>query len=78
MVVFVRQRARRPYPKRSPQQWRALKREAVMQFAGKHCLGAGAEALEVSYEAVRVWYHKWPAGGAETASPPPRESRHCQ
>ena len=26
-----------------------------------------AEAQHVSYEAVRVWFHKWQAGGAEAA-----------
>jgi transposase len=63
----MRQRARSPYPKRSPWQWRALKEQAIAQLAEGHSLRAVAEALHVSHEAVRVWYHKWQSGGAEAA-----------
>jgi transposase len=55
------------YPKRTPQQWQTLKREAVARFAEGQRIGAIAQELHVSYEAVRVWRHKWQAGGAEAA-----------
>jgi transposase len=60
-------RARSQYPRRSQAQWRALKEEAVARFAEGQSIGVVAEALHVSYEAVRVWFHKWQAGGAEAA-----------
>ena len=63
----MRQRARSPYPRRSPAQWQALKEQAVGQLAEGHSLRAVAEALHVSSEAVRVWFHKWRQGGAEAA-----------
>jgi transposase len=63
----MRTRARSRYPKRSPEEWRALKEEAVAQFGEGRSLRAVGEALQVSYEAVRVWFQKWEAGGAEAA-----------
>jgi len=60
-------RARTQYPKRSQEQWRALKEDAVARFAEGQSIGAVAEAWHVSYEAVRVWLHKWQQGGAEAA-----------
>lgn len=58
-------RARTHYPRRSPEQWRRLKGEAGRRFAEGQRLRAIAEALHVSYEAVRVWFHKWREGGSE-------------
>ena len=60
-------RARTHYSRRSPAQWRALKEEAVRRFAEGQRLAAIAAALQVSPEAVRVWFHKWQEGGAEAA-----------
>jgi transposase len=60
-------RARTEYPKRSQAQWQALKQEAVGRFDQGQDIGEIAAALHVSYEAVRVWFHKWQQGGAEAA-----------
>jgi transposase len=53
------------YPRRSPQQWLQVKQIAVARFAEGQKIAAIAAELHVSYEAVRVWYHKWQAGGSE-------------
>ena len=60
-------RARTHYPRRRPEQWQALKEEAVRRFAEGQRIAAIAAALQVSPEAVRVWFHKWQEGGAEGA-----------
>lgn len=44
-----------------------MKEEAVGRFAEGESIRVVAEALDVSYEAVRVWCHKWRQGGAEAA-----------
>ena len=58
-------RARSQYPKRSQARWRLLKEDAVARFGEGQSLSAVAAALQVSYDAVRVWFHKWQQGGAE-------------
>jgi len=60
-------RAPTQYPKRTPQQWRVVKERACRRFAEGQRLQAVADALHVSHEAVRVWFHKWQQGGVEAA-----------
>ena len=60
-------RAPTQYPKRTPQQWRVVKERACRRFAEGQRLQAVADALHVSHEAVRIWFHKWQQGGAEAA-----------
>jgi transposase len=63
----MNKRAPTQYPRRTQQQWRVAKEEACARFAQGHSVQAVAEALHVSYEAVRVWWHKWQQGGVEAA-----------
>jgi len=63
----MRKRAPTLYPKHTPQHWRELKEQACSRFARDEPLKDIAAALHVSYEAVRVWRHKWEQGGAEAA-----------
>lgn len=63
----MRKRAPTHYPRRSQQQWRVAKEQACTRFAAGQSIQAVADALHVSYEAVRVWFHKWQQGGAEAA-----------
>jgi transposase len=63
----MRKRAPTQYPRRSQQQWRVAKEQACTRFAAGQSIQAVADALHVSYEAVRVWLHKWQQGGAEAA-----------
>ncbi|MEA3402458.1 MAG: winged helix-turn-helix domain-containing protein [Armatimonadota bacterium] len=61
----MRKRACSRYPKRTPEQWLTLKEAAAARFSEGQSLKTIAEALNVSYEAVRVWFHKWQQGGAQ-------------
>jgi len=63
----MRKRAPTSYPKRTPQQWREVKEQACSRFANGEPLDDIASILHVSYEAVRVWRHKWEQGGVEAA-----------
>jgi transposase len=60
-------RARTLYPKRTQAQWLVVKREAVARFAQGQSLDAIAQELHVSYDAIRVWFHKWEDGGDQAA-----------
>ena len=60
-------RAPTQYPKRTPQQWRVVKERACRRFAEGQRLQAVADALHVSHEAVRIWFHRWQQGGVEAA-----------
>jgi transposase len=77
----MRKRAPTQYPGRNQQQWRVAKEQACARFDEGHSVQAVADALHVSYEAVRVWRHKWQQGGVEAAcaqkplGAPPRLSR---
>jgi len=61
----MRKRACSQYPKRTPEQWLSVKEDAVVRFGQGQSLTEIAEALNVSHEAARVWFHKWRQGGAE-------------
>ena len=47
------------YPKRSREQWQQLRQAAAERFSAGERPRQVAPALGVSYEAVRVWYHRW-------------------
>ena len=64
---IMNKRAPTQYPRRTQQQWLLAKERACTRFADGQSLQAVAEALHVSYEAVRVWRHKWQQGGVEAA-----------
>ena len=63
----MRKRTPTTYPKRTQQQWRVAKEQACRMFAEGRSIQAVADVLHVSYEAVRVWHHKWTQGGVQAA-----------
>lgn len=60
----MRKRAPTSYPKRTPQQWLEIKKQACARFAKGECIRDIADALHVSYDAVRVWRRQWQHDGS--------------
>jgi transposase len=58
-------RAPTQYPKRSRQQWEELRQQAASRYVQGQRIGEVAQALNVSPEAARLWFHKWKAGGVQ-------------
>ena len=66
-------RAPTRYPRRSPDEWQQLRQQAARRFDRGDSINDVAQALTISYEAVRVWRRVWEQGGAEALlTRPPR------
>jgi transposase len=60
------------YPKRSRTEWQQVRQAAVARFVAGERPRQIAPALGVSYEAVRLWYHRWGQSDATLLSGKPR------
>jgi len=66
-------RAPTRYPRRSPDEWQRLRQQAAVLFEQGVSTKEVAQALNISYEAARVWRLIWKQGGREALlTRPPR------
>jgi len=60
------------YPKGSRSEWQQVRQRAVERFVAGERPRQIAPTLGVSYEAVRLWYHRWREGDATLRADKPR------